>query len=530
MWYNQFCIFYRLELETVMVLDYVILAIYALAMVAVAFYTRKRSGSVNDFLLAGKKGLNGWMTAFAYGTTYFSAVIFIGYAGQFGRSFGLASVWIGIGNAIIGTLIAWLVLAKRTKNMTQRLGAKTMPGFFEKRYGSKNLKLVSAVIIFIFLIPYSASVYNGLSSLFEIVFGIEGWIVMIALAALTALYLFFGGYFATALSDFIQGIIMIVGVVCMIFCFMNSAEVNWDISRLVSDPQLTWFTFNSNNTGIYGDTVSLISLIMLTSLGVWALPQTIHKYYAIRDKKAITQGVIVSTVFALIIGFIAYFTGALSAFFPQVADVSDANVIPTMLYIIIPAGLTGVIAVLILSASMSTLSSVSLAGASVIAVDLYKGKINQGASDKKVNTTMRIFCLLFVVISVILAILNEEFGIAAIAYMMGLSWGTLAGCFIGPYVLGVIWKRVTKSAVWTSIISSLVLTVVLIFVLGAMHPACDGSIGSIIQRGISCSPMIGVICMVFSLVITAIVSLFTKRPDNSILYEAFDKHYDGEIK
>jgi Na+/proline symporter len=201
-----------------------------------------------------------------------------------------------------------------------------------------------------------------------------------------------------------------------------------------------------------------------------------------------------------------------------------------MLSLVIPAGLTGVIAVLILSASMSTLSSVSLAGASVIAVDLYKGKINREASDKKVNTTMRIFCLLFVVISVVLAILNEEFGIAAIAYMMGLSWGTLAGCFIGPYVLGVIWKRVTKSAVWTSIISSLVLTAVLIVVFGAMHPACDGSIGSIIQRGISCSPTIGVICMVFSLVVTAVVSLFTKKPDDSLLYEAFDKHYDGEIK
>ena len=199
-----------------MAFDIIILILYALSMVAVAIYTKSRSGSVNDFLLAGKKGLNGWMTAFSYGTTYFSAVIFIGYAGQFGRSFGLASVWIGIANAIIGTLIAWLVLAKRTKNMTQRLGAKTMPEFFEKRYGSNGLKVVSAIAIFIFLIPYSASVYNGLSSLFEIVFNIPGWVVMVALAALTALYLFFGGYFASSVSDFIQGIVMIIGVILMI--------------------------------------------------------------------------------------------------------------------------------------------------------------------------------------------------------------------------------------------------------------------------------------------------------------------------
>ena len=511
-------------------IDYIILVIYAILMVAVAFYTKNRSGSVDDFLLAGKKGLGGWMTAFAYGTTYFSAVIFIGYAGQFGRSFGLASVWIGIGNAIIGTLLAWLVLAKRTKNMTQRLGAKTMPDFFEKRYGDKGIKILSAIIIFIFLIPYSASVYNGLSSLFEIVFGIEGWIVMVALAVLTAVYLFFGGYFATALSDFIQGIIMIIGVVCMILCFMNTENVNWDISKLVNDPNLTWFTFNSDSKGLYGSTVSLISLTLLTSLGVWALPQTIHKYYAIRDKKAISQGVIVSTVFALVIGFIAYFSGALSIFFPETAGIPDSQVIPTMLNVAIPKGLTGVIAVLILSASMSTLSSVSLASASVMAVDLYKGAVNKSASDKKVNTVMRVLCLVFVATSVVLAILNERFGIAAIAYMMGLSWGTLAGCFMGPYVLGVIWKKVTKSAVWASVISSLILTASLIVLLGYDKNGWSCTLGAALKDGVSCSPLIGVICKIFSLIITVIVSLLTKKPDDNIIHEAFEKSYEGEIK
>lgn len=512
-----------------MVLDYVVLIIYALMMVGVAIYTKNRSKSVDDFLLAGKKGLNGWMTAFAYGTTYFSAVIFIGYAGQFGRAYGLASVWIGVGNAVIGTLIAWLVLAKRTKNMTFRLQSKTMPDFFEKRYGSKSLKFVSAIIIFLFLIPYSASVYNGLSALFETVFNIPGWIVMIALATLTAIYLFFGGYFATALSDFIQGIIMIIGVVLMIICFMSHENVNWDISSIANNPQLTWTTFGSSNTGIYGSTVSLLSLILLTSLGVWALPQTVHKYYAIRDKKAIMQGVVVSTLFALIIGFIAYFTGALSVLFPEIASVPDSKVIPEMMNLVIPVGLTGVIAVLILSASMSTLSSVSLASASVVAVDIY-GNVKKGVSDKKVNVVMRILCIVFIVVSVVLAILNEKFNIAAIAYMMGISWGTLAGCFMGPYVLGVIWKGVTKPAVWSSIISSLVLTVGLILFFGYHRNGFDCSFGTAIKSGIGVSPMIGVICMIFSLVITLVVSLLTKRPDQSVLYEAFEKPIENEIK
>ena len=512
-------------------IDYVIMGFFALAMVGIAVYTRSRSKSVNDFLLAGKKGLNGWMTAFAYGTTYFSAVIFIGYAGKFGSSFGLASVWIGIGNAIIGTLIAWLVLAKRTKNMTARLGAKTMPEFFEKRYGSNKLKIVSAIVIFIFLIPYSASVYSGISSLFETISPIPGWAIMIILAAITALYLFFGGYFATALSDFIQGIIMIIGVTLMIIFFMKHENVGWDISELVNDNNLTWFTFNAdNNHIIYGNTTSLLALIGLTSFGVWALPQTIHKYYAIRDKKAIYQGIVVSTAFALLIGFIAYFSGALSHYFPDIIGDNPDKYIPNMLSVVIPAGLMGIIAVLILSASMSTLSSVSLASASVVAVDLYKGAIDKKANDKKVNWIMRILCIVFITISVVLAILNEEFGFSAIAYMMGISWGTLAGCFMGPYVLGVIWKRVTVPAVWTSIISSLVLTVVLIFTLGCNHPAYIGGFGNALKLGVSCSPLIGVICMAFSIVITVIVTLLTKKPSKEILYNAFDKPLEGEIK
>lgn len=500
--------------------DYIILVIYALGMVAIAFYTRKRSGSVNDFLLAGKKGLNGWMSAFAYGTTYFSAVIFIGYAGKFGAQYGLASVWIGIGNAVIGSLFAWLVLAKRTKTMTKRLSAKTMPEFFEKRYGSQGLKLTSAVIIFLFLIPYSASVYNGLSSLFQIVFGIDGWIIMVALAALTALYLFFGGYFATALSDFIQGIIMLIGVVAMVFCFMNHENIQWNLTELASSSELGWFTFRSSNTGLYGNTMSLLSLVMLTSFGVWALPQTIHKYYAVRDDRAIMQGTVVSTLFALIIGFGAYFTGALSYFF-DLSGVGSDNVIPTMIKLVIPSGLVGLLAVLILSASMSTLSSVSLASASVVAVDLYKGKLNTKADDKKVNIVMKSLCLVFVLISVILAVLNEKFHISAIAYLMGLSWGVLAGCFMGPFVLGLLWKKVTKPAVWSSIIGSLVLTVVLTFVFGYDMNGWSCGIATALQSGISCSPMVGVICMIYSLAVTTLVSLFTKAPKQEIIDGAF---------
>lgn len=515
-------------------LNYLILGLYICGMVAIAIYSRNKSKSVKDFLFAGKKGLNGWMSAFAYGTTYFSAVIFVGYAGKFGWSFGLSAVWIGVGNAIIGSYIAWSVLARRTKNMTQRLQAKTMPEFFGKRFESKNLKLVSALIIFIFLIPYGASVYNGLGYIFEAVFGIPSWGIILILACVTAVYLFFGGYFATSLTDFIQGIIMLVGVVIMVFFFLDAPEVNCSegINKLMENG-FGWVPNGTDGVNfLYDKPMTLISLVLLTSLGVWGLPQTVHKYYAIRDNTAIKQGKIVSTAFALIIGFGAYFVGSFATLFFTAGLPTGGTdmVIPIMLQKVIPAGLLGVIAVLLLSASMSTLASVSLSASSVMTVDVYNGFIKKDATDKQSTITMRIMCLVFIAISVILAILNNMFQLSAIAYLMALSWGTLSGCFIGPFVLGIVSKKTTKTASWVSIIGSLVLTVALIIIFGFDSQGWGGvSFGQAIKGGMAYSPLVGVICMVYSLIATFIVSLFTKKASNEALFEAFEKPIDNEI-
>ncbi|MDY6367439.1 MAG: sodium:solute symporter family protein [Clostridia bacterium] len=515
-----------------MVFNYLILGLYVAAMVFIAVYTRKKANSVDNFLLAGKKGLNGWMSAFSYGTTYFSAVIFIGYAGSFGWKFGLGAIWIGVGNAIIGGLLAWMIMAKRTKNMTVRLSAKTMPDFFEKRYESPFLKKISAIIIFLFLIPYAASVYNGLGNLFGIMFGIDGTIITICLALLTALYLIFGGYFATSLSDFVQGLIMLAGVIVMVIFFMASSQVDgFEGFKKLSDDGFGLFAPYGNGGFLSSPMVSLISLVLLTSLGVYGLPQTVHKYYSVRDKKAIKQGTIVSTIFAFIVGVSAYLVGSFGRlFFTGLPEGGTDNIVPNMLNIVIPNGLKGLIAVLVLSASMSTLASVALASSSVLSVDLYKGSINKKASDKNVTLTMRIVCFVFIAISVGIALLNNKYHIAAIAYLMGLSWGTLSGCFFGPFVLGLYNKKLTKAAAITSVVGGLVLTVVLVIVFGGVSVGFDSGVGNILKAGVAQSPLIGVICMILSVIITLIVSLFTQKPSEQTIENAFNKQIENEIK
>lgn len=488
------------------VVPIIILLVYICMMVAVALFCRKKSGTLNDFLLSGR-GLGGWMSAFAYGTTYFSSVIFVGYAGKFGWTMGLGVLWIGIGNALIGSLLAWKLLAKRTRLMTHKLGARTMPEFFEKRYNSKGLKLLSAIIIFTFLIPYSASVYQGLGYLFEKVFGIDMiWCILI-MASLTALYLFFGGYFATALSDFIQGIIMIVGVVVMVVLVLNAPEVSWGEGfKGFGDVGLGFIP--TGKGGWDSPLFNLIILVLLTSFGVWGLPQSVHKFYAIKNNKSIKKAMVVSTIFCGVIGIGAYFVGATGRLF--LSEIPNGNfdlIVPYLLEKVLPSAVLGLIVVLVLSASMSTLASLSLSGASSVAVDAYKGFINPKADDKKVNLLMRLLCLFFVIISVLLAVFQVE----AIVTLMSLSWGVLAGCFLGPYVLGLYSKKITKVASYTSMISCLVITFSLIFIFGAISPAKGLSgFSAILKGGMARAPFIGVICMAFSIIITYVVSLFTK--------------------
>ncbi|MBO4478889.1 MAG: hypothetical protein J5774_00825, partial [Clostridia bacterium] len=324
-----------------------------------------------------------------------------------------------------------------------------------------------------------------------------------------------------------------VGVIIMIFFFLAAPEVNWGegLKTLTENEMGLFMGGTSAGKFIYGREMSLIFLILLTSFGVWALPQTIHKYYTVRDKKAIRQGTIVSTIFALVIGFGAYFIGGLATLFYKTAPGGNTdNVIPHMIKDTLPNGLLGLIAVLVLAASMSTLASVSLASSSVVTIDIYKGSIRKGASDKNVTLLMRILALVFVVIATGIAYLNSKFNITAIAYMMGLSWGTLAGCFIGPYVLGVVWKKTTRAAAWTSIIGSLVLTVVLIIVIGYDKLGWTGvTFGKAVQSGVGASPMIGVICMIYSMISTFVVSLFTKPLPEEKIKEAFEKQIPNEI-
>ena len=487
-----------------MMIKIALLLVFFAVMITVGVLCRRSATDVNGFVLGGRS-VGPWLTAFAYGTSYFSAVIFIGYAGQFGWKFGLASTWIGIGNAILGSLLAWVILGRRTRLMTQHLGSATMPEFFEKRYLSKNLKIVAAVIIFVFMIPYTASLYNGLSRLFSMAFSIDYSVCIVVMALLTAVYVIVGGYMATAVNDFIQGIIMLFGIVAVIAAVLSqNGGLMGSIAGLaeVADPALEYGSVPGIFASMFGpDPINLLAVVLLTSLGTWGLPQMVGKFYAIKSEKAIGKGTIISTLFAVVVAGGCYFLGGFGRLFYTPGEngaVIFDDIIPTMLENL-PDLLMAVVVILVLSASMSTLSSLVLTSSSTVTIDLIK-PLSKNFSEKKQLITLRFFIAVFVIISAVIALLQHMFNISSIAQLMGISWGALAGSFLAPFLYGLYWKRTTRAACWVSFGFSVVVMIANMLARSAFP--------TIIQSPVNC----GAIVMLVSLVLVPVVSLLTPAP------------------
>ena len=493
-------------------------------MVGVGVYCRRHATDVNGFVLGGRS-VGPWLTAFAYGTSYFSAVIFIGYAGQFGWKFGIASTWIGIGNALIGSLLAWVVLGRRTRIMTQHLNSATMPEFFGKRFSSRGLKIGSSIIVFVFLIPYTASLYNGLSRLFEMAFGIPYVWCIVAMSVLTGVYVIAGGYMATAINDFIQGIIMLIGIVAVIAAVLNTQGgfmAALDGLAKVSDESVssTPGVFNS----FFGpDPLGLLGVVILTSLGTWGLPQMVQKFYAIKHERDIKKGTVISTCFAIVVAGGCYFLGGFGRLFGVPPTLPNGRldfdaIVPGMLETL-PDILIALVVLLVLSASMSTLASLGLTSSSTMTLDLIyrdkkseEGEVKDGEIDDEVAekierrkvVVMRVLIVFFIVISLMLALNPPTF----IAQLMGISWGALAGAFLAPFMLGLYWKRVSTASVWACFVWGVGITVINMLIGNPISP-------------INC----GAIAMVGGFVVVALVSMLTK-PMNKNYVENIWKCYE----
>jgi SSS family solute:Na+ symporter len=494
--------------------------IFLAVMIGVGVYTRKQASSVDGFVLGGRS-VGPWLTAFAFGTSYFSAVVFVGYAGQFGWKYGLSSTWIGVGNAVIGSLLAWLLLGRRTKLMTQHIESRTMPDFFGTRFQDQGLRVAASVIAFVFLIPYTAGVYKGISTLFEMGFGIPYEYCVVIMAVLTAVYVILGGYKATAMNDFIQGIIMLFGIVAVIVAVLNAqGGLVAAVEKLAVLPSDADPSANGGFASWFGpDPWGLLGVVILTSLGTMGLPQMVGKFYSITDESAIKRGTVISTVFAFIVAGGCYFLGGFGRLYDPVVGENGKilfdSIVPAMLVQLSPA-LIALVVLLVLSASMSTLASLVLTSSSTMTLDLiYRdkkslpGEVKDSEIDAEVSekverrkvVVMRVLIMFFIVISLMIALNPPTF----IAQLMGISWGALAGAFLAPFMLGLYWRGVTTASVWACFAWGVGLTVVNMLLGNPVNP-------------INC----GAIAMVGGFPVVWLVSLLTPKINNQTVSQIFE--------
>jgi len=491
-----------------------IVVLYVIVMLLVGYWCMKRTKTVGDFFLGGRT-LGPWMSAFAYGTTYFSAVLFIGYAGRLGWGFGIQTMWIVVGNTFVGTFLAWLILAGRTREMTARLNALTMPEFLRARYGSAPLQVISAVVVFVFLVPYSASVYMGLSYLFQRTLGLQYNEALILLAALTGVYLVMGGYFAVAVSDFIRGIVEFLGVLIMVLLLVSMKGGLVASFTALLDPKYMPALHAPPAPGgpAFPGWVTLVSLVLITSFGPWALPQMVQKFYSIRSQADVKRAMIIATVFALFMSFGAYYSGALTHLFftnpaTDLASIADATthkpnldlLMPFFITSFVPQWLVLVILLMVFSASMSSLSSLVLVSSSAIAIDIFGAFGNREKNDRRTMLLMRGLCAVFVLLSLLIALSQVD----VIVNLMVIAWGALAGAFLAPYLYGLFWRRTTKAGAYAGMISGVGTAVLLFFLWG--KPLI---------------PVAGAIAMFLPLVVVPVVSLLTQPLKPEIVAAAF---------
>lgn len=491
---------------------WITLAIYIAVMVIIGVTQGKKAHSIADLTVGGRNA-GAWLSALSYGTAYFSAVMFVGYAGGTGKAYGLWGILAGIGNAVFGSWLAWKVLARRTRDSSARLKLKTMPQFLEKRYTSEKMRFFACIVIFIFLIPYSASVYKGLASVADVLLGIPVNVCMIVIAVVSALLLLFGGYLVQARADFFQGIVMMFGVAFLIFCVVRCDSVGGFAGLAeYAKSDLGLPKLNASQW------ISLWATVLMTSFGTWGLPQMVQKYFGIKDDKQAKKGITISTFFAFLVAGGGYFIGSLCYrfFTPETLPANQDYIVPEMLKAAnLPSVLLGIVLMLLIAASVSTLCSITLTASSTLTIDLIR-PLKKTMDDKKSSFTIKALCVIFIVCSYIIA--NTD---TPILDMMSYSWGIISGSFLAPYVVALYWKKMNTKGAWAGILGGFVVAVI---------PGAAKVISGFVENETLTwlagkGPVFACVAMVLSIVLCVAVSAVTKSSNQ----KETDFFYNGEI-
>jgi sodium/proline symporter len=450
------------------------MAVYMLIVIMIGLFFSKRSQANSENYFLGGRSLGPWVAAMSAEASDMSGWLLMGLPGV-AYWLGLAdAAWTAIGLAL-GTYVNWLIVSKRLRSYSIVSGnAVTVPDFLSNRF-HENKKIilgVSAIFILIFFTVYTASCFVTCGKLFSGLFGLSYHSMMFVGAAFVLIYTILGGFLAESASDFMQGVVMILALVCVLLFGINYAgglDVVLDNAKNIpgyfSLNTLATPTVNAdgvqqvvNNTPVFGgaSNYSLLTILSTLSwgLGYFGVPQVLLRFMAIRKGSELKQSRRIATVWVLISLSCAVFIGILGRSVLPIDSVlatksGAENVFAELAKLLFHPVFAGIAMAGILAATISSSDSYLLIAASSVSKNLYEGIIKKDASDKKVMRLSRIVIILIALIAIIIA-WDEN---SIIFEVVSFAWAGFGATF-GPVILfSLFWKRITRSGAIAGMVS-----------------------------------------------------------------------------
>lgn len=483
---------------------------YLLLMIFIGVMSMKKTKSTEDYFLGGR-GLNGWVAALSAQASDMSGWLLMGLPGSV-YALGTGQAWIAIG-LFTGTVLNWLLISRRLRRYTiVANNSLTLPEFFENRYHDKKKILlgISSVVIVVFFLVYTASALASGGKLFNTVFGVDYHIALFIGTIVILIYTFLGGFLAVCTTDFIQGTLMLIGILIVpivAFFMIDGGLTNALEAAGVSDTSGYLSLFS--NAGKHYSMKEILSQLAW-GLGYCGMPHILVRFMAVKNEKELKKSsviaivwVAISLIFACIIGIVGR-----AYLLPVLEDSATETVFIEMIKKVFTVDLTipfigGIFLCGILAAIMSTADSQLLVCASSVSKDIYKNIFKPEAEDKKVLLISRITVVVVAVIAFVIAWDPNS----SIMGLVSDAWAGLGSAF-GPLVVcSLFWKRTNLSGAVAGILSGGIFVIIWDYlpIIGGQTPYAATGIYSLLLG------------FFISLAFIFAVSLLTKAPDKEIL-------------
>jgi SSS family transporter len=417
-----------------------VLILYLAVLATVGIVTSRRLRSSSDFAIGGRS-IGPWVTALSFVAAYFSSVLIIG-GGGFGYKFGLATLWIGATNVLIGCTLAWIILGKRIRRLTEETDSMTVSEFLGKRYRSPSIMVFSAAIIFLFLIIYNVSVVKGMANAIQVLMEVPYVAGVLISGIIIVFYVSIGGYFAVVWTSFIQAWIMIAGLLLLTAVTLSRVGgLSAAAQRLEAiDPGYV------ATPGLWG-WAGLASFCLVVSLGTWGMPQLVIRFYSIKNTKVLRVGTVVVTVGAAI-ALLPYLNGAIARIFhPDLASPDLA--IPTLTRSVLPPIGGAIFLAGVIAAGMSTFAGVLIITSSSLVRDIFKHALGRALVPSRELALARRASALVGVVSILIALRPP----GLILVLTAFAWAVIASTNLWPLLFGIYWRRTSRAGTLASMIA-----------------------------------------------------------------------------